>query len=349
MSTLAALVKGFLSIPAAMYSVVQKSHASAYRIGLLKVWTAPIPVISVGNLLLGGSGKTPFTIYLANLLHRCGLQPAVVSRGYRGTYRADYLVVGDGSTGRPLVNPVESGDEPYLISSRLPHIPVLVGRKRIHPVVAANKLFGCNVVVLDDGFQHLQLARDADIVLLNGSEVAMFPRGRLREPFSALKRADLVIIVGQHTRLPVVALPYLSDLPCFRCEHKPTELIGFDNWQHPDELRGCDVILMSGIAHPHRFRKTAEQIGWNVRRHYEFPDHHSITEKELHDVLAQTGDLPVIFTEKDWVKLPDRLQLSGQAGALRIEVLMHDETKLLHALQKVTGLTLHIPQDVEAS
>jgi tetraacyldisaccharide 4'-kinase len=342
MDMLASLVKGLLSIPAAVYSVVQKSHESAYQIGILKVRTAPIPVVSVGNLLLGGSGKTPFTIYLANLLQTCGLQPAVVSRGYRGAYRADYLVVGDGGAGRPLVEPAECGDEPYLISSRLPRIPVLVGRKRIDPIVAAKELFGCNVVVLDDGFQHIQLARDADIVLLNGSEDAMFPRGSLREPLSALKRADMIIIVERDARLPVDAAPYVSDLPSFRCEHKPSELIGFDNWKHPGDLKGREVILASGIAHPHRFRKTAEHVGWNVKRHYEFQDHHNLTDEELHDLLAQAGDLPVIFTEKDWVKLPEWLRLSEPTGALRIDVIMHDESEFLRTLQKVTGLGLQI-------
>ena len=260
MGLLAALTRGLLTVPAAMYFCVQKCHELAYRNGIWKAHKAPIPVISVGNLLLGGSGKTPFVIYLAELIHKYGLQPAVISRGYRGSYKADYLVVGDGRSDEPLVEPFDCGDEPYLISSRLPHIPVLVGRRRIHPVVAANKLFGCNVVVLDDGFQHIRLARDADIVLLNGSEDAMFPLGSLREPKSALRRADIIILSGREAHIPDVATLYVSGLPSFRCEHKPTELIGFENWKHPDDLKGQDVILASGIAHPHRFRKTAEHI-----------------------------------------------------------------------------------------
>ena len=196
MSIFTALAKGFLSIPASMYYAVQKGHESAYLSGLLKAQKAPIPVISVGNLLLGGSGKTPFAIYLADLFYKHGLRPAIVSRGYKGSYQEDYLVVGDGGAEGPLAEPTECGDEPYLISSRLPHVPVIVGRKRIHPVVAAHKLFGSDVAILDDGFQHLGLARNADIVLINGSEDAMFPLGRLREPISALKRANLVVIVG---------------------------------------------------------------------------------------------------------------------------------------------------------
>ena len=184
-------------------------------VGFLSQRKAPVPVISVGNLLLGGAGKTPFVIFLAGMLKNRGLKPAVVSRGYRGTSRAPYLVVGDGSSGEPLVGPDVCGDEPYLIAKRLPDVPVIVGRKRIYPVRAAHELFGCNVVVLDDGFQHLPLKRDADIVLLNGSEDHMFPWGRLREPLSALRRADIVMLMARGT-IPASAVDYVRG-PVFNC------------------------------------------------------------------------------------------------------------------------------------
>ena len=177
--------------------------------GVLSQRKASVPVISVGNLLLGGTGKTPFVIFLAGMLGNRRLKPTVVSRGYTGTSRAPYLVVGDGSSGEPLVGPDACGDEPYLIAKRLPDVPVIVGRKRICPVRAAHELFGCNVVVLDDGFQHLPLKRDADIVLMNGSEDHMFPWGRLREPLSALRRADIVMLMAGGT-IPAAAVDYVQ-------------------------------------------------------------------------------------------------------------------------------------------
>jgi tetraacyldisaccharide 4'-kinase len=195
MSSDVSLLKAMLALPAAGYHAVQRIRAKAFEWGLLKARSAPIPVISVGNLLMGGSGKTPFVIALVGLLQGHGMKPAVVSRGYRGTNRKEFLVVGDGTGGSPLVEPSVCGDEPYLIAERLPNTPVLIGRRRLNPARAASKLFGCDVIVLDDGFQHLPLKRDVDIVLVNGSEDSMFPLGSLREPLSALARANVVVLV----------------------------------------------------------------------------------------------------------------------------------------------------------
>ena len=211
-------------IPAACYFAVQKTRAQAYLWRILQSREAGVPVLSVGNLLMGGSGKTPFTIYLAALLLRKGFRPGIVSRGYGGSNREKFLVVGDGSSGQPLVGPSITGDEPFLMAKRLPKIPVLVGRRRIHAVDAAENLFGCNVIVLDDGFQHLQMERDLDIVLLNGKEDRMFPLGRLREPIAALSRADLIVLVGSSASMPESPNYYPSGIPVFRCRSIPIDL-----------------------------------------------------------------------------------------------------------------------------
>jgi tetraacyldisaccharide 4'-kinase len=170
-------LKALLSIPAAGYHAVQKVREKAYLWGLLSGKKAPGPVISVGNLVLGGSGKTPFVIYLAEMLGNKGWKPGVVSRGYRGSNRLPYFVVGDGMSPEPQAGPSICGDEPFLIANRLPQVPVIIGRRRIDPVSAAANIFGCNIIVLDDGFQHLPLQRDVDIVLLTGAEDRMFPLG----------------------------------------------------------------------------------------------------------------------------------------------------------------------------
>ena len=333
MSKASAFAKPLLNIPAALYWIVQKGHETAFRIGALKAQTAPVPVISVGNIMLGGSGKTPFTIYLADLLRKKGRRPAIVSRGYKGSYEANYLVVGDGASAGPSVGPDESGDEPYLMATRLPHVPVLVGRKRIHPATAAHELFNCDVVVLDDGFQHLRLSRDVDIVLLSGAEHAMFPKGNLREPLSALKRADIIVTAVKDGGVSSKIERLITGLPRYTCGHEPTELIGMENRSRPEDLVDCDVTLISGIAGPKRFRKTAERIGWRVKSHVIFPDHHVFTEPELEEALAQADDTPVIFTEKDWVKLPERFRELRQTGALRISVTTPHEAELMQSLE----------------
>jgi tetraacyldisaccharide 4'-kinase len=331
-----------LSFPAAGYYAVQKLREKSYGWGVFSQHGAPVPVISVGNLLLGGTGKTPFVIFLAGMLRNRGLKPAVVSRGYRGTSRAPYLVVGEGSTGEPLVGPDVCGDEPYLIAKRLPNIPVIVGRRRIYPVSAALELFGCNVVVLDDGFQHLPLKRDADIVLLNGSEDHMFPRGRLREPLSALKRADIVMLMAGGT-IPASALDYVRG-PAFTCHPRPSGLAsgsGLQSMVPPDTLSGRKVILASGIANPERFRGTAEKLGWIVVDHYSLPDHHRFADNELRSILDRAAELPVVVTEKDWVKLPAWFKEMDQVAALRIEMVLDDEEAFWTALASLVPALAH--------
>lgn len=325
-----------LPFPAAGYYAVQKVREKAYGWGVLSQHGAPVPVISVGNLLLGGTGKTPFVILLAGMLKNRGLKPAVVSRGYRGTSRAPYLVVGDGSSGEPLVGPDVCGDEPYLIAKRLPDVPVIVGRKRIYPVTAAHELFGCNVVVLDDGFQHFPLKRDADVVLLNGSEDHMFPWGRLREPLSALRRADIVMLMAGGT-IPASAVDYVRG-PVFNCHPLPSGLASGANLQSlvpSDVLSGRKVILASGIANPERFRGTVEKFGWIVVAHYSFPDHHRFTDKELRSILDRAAGLPVVVTEKDWVKVPAWFKELDQVAALRIEMVLDDEEAFWTALKSL--------------
>ena len=291
-------------------------------------------MISVGNVLMGGSGKTPFVIYLAELLHSGGIKPAVISRGYGGRSRSTVLVVGEGRSRPPRVEPVESGDEPYLIADRLPEIPVLIGARRILPIEVSRRLFQCNLAILDDGFQHLQLRREVDIVLLNGQEDAMFPLGSLREPLSALRRADMVVLVGGGASATAACEQYTRDKPLFRCRAVPVAVVRADGVEPVDRLSGQRVVLVSGIAHPERFRATAEEVGVKVVKHIVFRDHHLFTEKELRNVLEQSEGMPALFTEKDWVRLPAWCKQSTNAAALRISLVMEDEADFREKLKQ---------------
>jgi len=331
-----------LLVPAsAGYYTVQKLREKAYQSGLVSSVEVPVPVVSVGNLLMGGSGKTPFVIYLAGKLHDLGMRPAVVSRGYRGTNRKPYLVVSDGRSPEPLATPSASGDEPFLLATRLAKIPVVVGRRRFHAVRAARKLFGCDLVVLDDGFQHLPLKRNVDIVLLNGTEDRMFPLGSLREPLSALRRAHMVVLVGRGAVVVDAAKPFLSGLPLFRCHHEPEGLVtqGTDSLLAPGLHAGQEVALMSAIANPDRFRATADDLQWRVLHHFVFPDHHAFRDSELRDVLGRASGVPLVVTEKDWVKLPTWFRERDRTMALRIGVTLEDEKIFFYHLMDLIKQT----------
>jgi tetraacyldisaccharide 4'-kinase len=324
MQSISTLLDAIYALPAAAYYSVQKLHAQAYRFGFLEGVRAPIPIVSVGNIAMGGTGKTPFTTFLAELAQRHGRKPAILSRGYGGSNRAPFLVVADGQSAEPLAQAAMTGDEPWLMASRLKDIPVIVGQRRIHPARAAAELFGCDMAVLDDGFQHMQLHRDLDIVLLDGSEDRMFPLGKLREPISALQRADIICFSG--SVLPVFR--QLEGKPIFRYRVEASGvLVGSlpGTLGAPEIFSSVDVVLVSGIANPHRFRLTAAGLGWKVNQHVIFPDHHPYSDRELDDLRSNARGRTMVFTEKDWVKLPKWFVEAPDVAALRVSISMEDQ------------------------
>jgi tetraacyldisaccharide 4'-kinase len=235
-------------------------------------------VVSIGNLTVGGSGKTPLILALAERLSK-KYRVAVVSRGYKGTLRVPTLIC-DGAG--PLAAPEKCGDEPYLIATQLPHLRIAVGRDR---VAAARLVEDADLILLDDGMQHRRLHRDADLVLVSPRDLTdhLFPRGRLREPISALKRAQLAIC----TEGMVKEIPALS-----------AEIVPRD----PPDLEGKRVALYCGIARPERFRNMVKSLGGNITSELFLGDHQPITESQLRS-LAKDADL-ILCTEKDWVKRP---------------------------------------------
>ena len=333
--------KALAFMAAAGYHVVQKAWEKLFEWGIIKARQASIPVISIGNVVMGGSGKTPFAIFLATMLSDLGMKPAIISRGYRGTNREPYLVVGDGISEAPHAQADVAGDEPFLMARRLRSVPVVVGRKRIFPVEAAFTLFGCDVAVLDDGFQHHQLSRDLDIVLLTGREDRMFPAGHLREPLSALRRVDLFVFMGQDETALDALSPYVQDIPVFRCRTVPVSVeTGGEvpRTNAPTVFTNKDVVLVSGIADPERFSRTVRALGWNLIDHSCFPDHHSFTDSELKALLKRFPGIPLVFTEKDRAKLPPWFTKLDNVAVLRIGVILDDEAGFRRELQERLNL-----------
>ncbi|MCP4686641.1 MAG: tetraacyldisaccharide 4'-kinase, partial [Desulfobacterales bacterium] len=189
-------LSAFLSLASILYGGVTKIRTECFRKGLFITKRLPCKVISVGNITVGGTGKTPMAIYVARLLQKLGRSPAIISRGYKGGAESAGGVVSDGRA--ILLGPDASGDEPYLMASALPNIPVLVGKDRFTAGERAIREFHPDVIVLDDAFQHLRLSRDVNLALLDHrrpfGNARLLPRGPLREPLSALSRADAYLI-----------------------------------------------------------------------------------------------------------------------------------------------------------
>lgn len=294
------------------------------------------PVISVGNLSLGGTGKTPTVIQVVQLLRRNNRRPVVVSRGYGRQDETEIIVVSDGRS--VLVDTQTGGDEPVMIGSKLPGIPVVVGSRRYQAALLALQRFSPDVVVLDDGFQHIQLRRDLDIVLLDAGNPfgngKLFPAGILREPINALKRAHAVLItktdvatdvgklketIRQHTRARI-----------FTSRQVPVDLIDYRNSDIKPltVLRGSKVLALSGIARPDSFTSMLRSLGADIVAACTYRDHFDYQRSDLAAVFQKAADEKIsmiVTTEKDAIRLK-KLHAEG-VWALRIELTVaeHDE------------------------
>ncbi len=266
------------------------------------------PVVSVGNLRVGGSGKTPIVEYLARLLLDRGERPAILTRGYgRRVVRDGVTVVSDRS--RVLADLDEAGDEPLMLARALPGVCVLVGADRYLSGRLAERHLGATVHLLDDGFQHLELARDVDLLLVAEEDLqdSPLPAGRLRERLAAAAAADAALITaGYDTAADRIGRAF-GVSPVFRVTRTigaPRRVAGDrESVVVPSNSR---VFVVTGIARPDRFASDVLSVGWDICGAIEFRDHHRFTARDVRRIAAQakaTGAMIVLTTEKDAVRL----------------------------------------------
>lgn len=267
-----------------VYRLLRALHQGLYAAGLRRAQRLPVPVIVVGNLTAGGSGKTPLVLALAGLLRGAGFRPGVVSRGYGG-HRRGTALVGEGDTAHDV------GDEPLLLH-RLGGIPVAVGA---HRAEAARLLLaqGVDLVLADDGLQHLGLARDIEICVVDGrrrfGNGRLLPAGPLRDPLQRLASVDFVVCNGGD------ALP--GEIPMRLVAQRPVPVRDSDAGELLP-VAGAEVHAVAGIGDPSRFFASLREAGYRVHEHA-FPDHYAYT---IGDFTFDDGRRPLLMTEKDAIK-----------------------------------------------
>lgn len=308
----------FIGRPLApLYSLAMRARAALYGRGVLAHHRLAVPVVSVGNLTLGGTGKTPMVLHLARLLAGCGRRPAVVSRGYGGRAKGPVNVVSDGQA--LLLPAALAGDEPRLLAENLAGVPVLTGARRALVGQAAIATLGADLIVLDDGFQHLALHRDLDLVLFNAGGLLgngrVFPGGPLREPFSALGRAHAFVITGVDETTSARATAFqgilrraFPDRPVFSAGYRAEGIMRLNaagpTLSRPRET--ARLFAFCGLARPDTFRHSLAREGISAGGFAAFPDHHRYTPQDLAKLEQQAlaaGANGLITTEKDAVKL----------------------------------------------
>ncbi len=320
-----------------------------FRIGLLESRSLSCPVISIGNLTVGGTGKTPIVMHLAAMLKEMGRHPAILSRGYGGTTKAPVNVVS--TVDHVLSSPEEGGDEPYLMAMSLKNVPVLTGRSRFLTGSYAYEQLGADTILLDDGFQHRQLTRNLNIALLKADAPFgngfLIPRGPLRETQRALNRADAVILTGADPRDTRVQeqIRHLHrswpNLPVLTASYQPKELVRNSAEIFPIAfIKGKKVFAFCGIANPASFRKSLEDAGAEIASLLTFPDHHRYTETDcrlIHEAARQVSAQMVIATEKDGVKLTRHPAFFREVFLLRIGMAVDPEETLKQLIEASLG------------
>lgn len=324
-----------------LYALIMGLRAAAYRTGLLASRRLPKPVISVGNLTTGGTGKTPTTAWIAAYLLKRGKRVAVLTRGYGGSLEGQVAVVADGR--QRLLTPIEAGDEPCLLADLLPGLIVVMGSDRYAAGLMALERYNPDIFILDDGFQHLRLQRDLDILLLDatrplGNGYAL-PAGFMRETLPAAARADIVVFTRcARDQQPAIDIP--GNKPVCRALHGLTgcrPAVG--GKQRPfAELAGLRGLAFAGIADPEAFFTALESAGLSLAATLSFPDHSGYGEEEVAALAGLRRSCRadyLITTAKDAVKLDAASGRELPFYIAELELVFHDSGPLIAALDKL--------------
>ena len=307
------LLIGLLTPLSYIYAVLLKTRGWLYDCGLLKQKHLPCGVISVGNIVAGGTGKTPVVIWIAKYLQSEGVQVGVLLRGYGREDRHSTLVVSDGKG--ILTSLTESGDEAGMIARKLPGVPVVVGSDRYTAGLEMIQLWGHTegVLILDDGFQRRQLARDLDILVIDSTQPfgtgKLLPAGTLRESKTALKRTDVLLLTRTDLAAGSINFEQFGQgKQVFQTCHQPTRLYQLSTGEACalDLLEGQRILAVCGIGNPEAFAGTLRQFEPKAIELLAFPDHHRYSLADLNNISASARDIGVnivVTTEKDSQKL----------------------------------------------
>jgi tetraacyldisaccharide 4'-kinase len=310
------IIKPVLYLPAKFYELGVRLRISCYERGIFKRHRLATPVISVGNLTVGGTGKTPCTAALAQMLRDEGLEVAILSRGYKRTTEGR-IEVSDGQ--EILCESHEAGDEPYLLARACPGVRVVADRDRWAAGRWLEERAKPSVFLLDDGYQHLRLARDLDLALIDGtddlSKAEMVPFGRLREPLAGLARANAVVVTGSNrpfdrNQLETTIRRYArSGVPIVYAHSLIMSMLDLNSGQSQaaEAFAGKRMAAFAGIARPERLINDLESLGIPIVLRRDFEDHHRYTREEITELAVaakQAGADGLITTEKDAANIP---------------------------------------------
>lgn len=317
-------VLAFLRVLSVLYEAGVRLKLFCFNSGLIPRTKLDCCVISIGNITVGGTGKTPTAQKVALMIQKMGYRVVILNRGYRSHWEEKIGVVSDGK--KIYMTAYEAGDEAFLMAKQLPGIPVVIGKERAITGQFAVDKFKAEVIILDDGYQHWQLYRDLDVVLVDTLNMfgngCILPRGTLREPLSNLSRAGLFLLTKCDQSSPISRATlcdtlhkYAPAAPIVESIHKPCDFIEIADWYKNDMskalplevLRGKHVMVFSAIGNPSSFEQTMNAEGLNIVEAIRYPDHHDYGMVEMQYIMDRAiskGVKALVTTGKDAVKIP---------------------------------------------
>ncbi|MCF8109891.1 MAG: tetraacyldisaccharide 4'-kinase [Desulfobacteraceae bacterium] len=337
------ILAGLLYWASRVYGGAVRLRNFCFRNGVFQTRALPCRVISVGNITVGGTGKTPMAIYMAKLIQQMGYRPAVLSRGYKGGAEKDGAVVSDGRN--LLADFQTAGDEPLLMACRLNGVPVLVGGNRYKSGMRAVAEFDPDMIILDDGFQHRAIYRDLDLVLMDARQGAgngfLLPRGVLREPVSGLGRAHALVATRVNQAPDFAgAVDAAPGIPVFRANHDPyvagiypgnddsaVSASGLSESYDFSLMENRRIFAFSGIAQNLEFRDMLECRLGKLSGFSGFADHHSYTQKDLQAIVEASRKSScelLATTDKDFVRIAGRLPASVSVAVIGVHLVFTD-------------------------
>jgi tetraacyldisaccharide 4'-kinase len=332
-----------LWLPGLLYGAVVACRNRLYASGVFRTRRLGSPVISVGNITLGGSGKTPLVIHIAEVVLSLGGTPVLLSRGYGRRAPGFLRVLGP----TEAASTSDLGDEPALIRRRCHGIWLAIDPDRYRAARAVEARVAKPVFILDDGFQHRALHRDFDVVIVDATQPLgdnrLFPAGTLREPPSALRRADAVVLNGRAG--PALAARWIGPRTMvFACTQSISHAIPYDAWRSgspaaPDPQPRCPFFLLAAIGNPERFRRDAATAGFEVRGARFFRDHHRLSPGDwssCRSAAMKAGAAAILTTEKDAVKIEGMPEFPVCVAVQK--TAMVDSSGFEATLEKIVGM-----------
>ncbi|OGL41294.1 MAG: tetraacyldisaccharide 4'-kinase [Candidatus Schekmanbacteria bacterium RIFCSPHIGHO2_02_FULL_38_11] len=337
-SLLSSLIRAILSLASIPYLLIINLRNFFYKIKLLKTRKLPCFVISIGNLTWGGTGKTPVTEKVSEILSRNNISHAILSRGYKSENTSRINVVSDKYS--ILLKPPYAADEALMLAENLKGVPVITGKDRYSTGKFAIKNYGAKALILDDGYQHIALERDLNILLIDSSKdfekEKLTPRGTLREPFKSLSRADLILLTKTNqagrdiNRLRDFIKHYNHTASIEKAVHRVEGVIEFKSGRafSLSSFKDKKVLAFSAIGDPASFHSSLKEIGLNIAGFIEFDDHHYYSPDEVNEIYRKAKTLKaeaVITTEKDIKRTPEIFSFAENLYFLKLSVALDED------------------------